>query len=288
MRTPGGTTTRVSPGSLRLKLGYFDDFTTRALVRGIEAVRTPVISQQYSRDDLLEGLKHEVLDVALLPTSDFLTTPNLNMLKGAGISTVSSANMFLVLSKGLPTEIRRVLVDQNDLGAGLLAELLLPRQIGQHPQFTQSKVPLDARRFNFDSDPHDAYILAGENALLARRSAFSWAWDLSQGWFSQTNAPYVMHVWACRRGINLYNLDQELTDLAHLNTNEAAMIAQKEAERLTLPPNIMTKIYQHALRTPLGEPEIAGLRTYVKELGQARLLPGTPHFSVYRPVNRAL
>ncbi|MEQ8819463.1 MAG: MqnA/MqnD/SBP family protein [Sumerlaeia bacterium] len=282
-----GSSTKVSAAKNqnRLRVGYFSDLTTLPLTYGIENnVRSTSSVRKASVDELRGGLEEGEYEAALLPVWDFVKTINkLTLIPGTCVSLLGTANMFLLCSKVLPTEIQRVLVDYESFGGRSLAEIVLPNQMSIRPEFTRSPVPINPLTYDFQSDPHDAYLIAGEHALLVNRASFVWVYDLTKAWHNYNKQTYVMHVWCARRGVNLRKLPDELTALARMNEGRSDELAAKEADRLGLPMETMKLILKHALRVGLGPQELTGVRHYAKELAANRLISGTIAFSVYQP-----
>jgi predicted solute-binding protein len=266
----------------RARVGFFEDLTVKPLTFGIETQVRSASLRRGSVDELRTLLANDELEAALLPTWDFLQIGGLQLIPGTCVSTYGAANMFLLCSKVLPTEITRVLVDHESFGARSLASIVLPQQMSVRPEFTRSPVPLNPRTYNFEADPHDAFLVVGDNALLIDRSKFAWVWDLSAAWAKYSEVPLVMHVWCCRRGVYLRGLPDELARTAAANQKDLEVMVTKEAERLNVARPGMELIFRHALRTAYSTVELTALRRFVRELANAQLLPGSVQFNVYR------
>lgn len=267
-------------GGNRIRLGYFDDFTTRTLVQSIDKSVRMATMRRGSVEEVREWAQLGEIDVALLPTWDFLKVGRMNLVTSAAISVFGPSNTYLLCSKVLPSEIQRVLVDHESFGGRSLSEFLLPAQTGSRPQYTRSPEPLKPG-YDFASDEHDAFLLVGENALLAPRAKFTWTYDLGGGWSKMTNAPFVMHVWCCHRGVDLRGVEKELLDSCRNSQTHIPEIVQREKERLGVGSG-MEMVFQKLYKTDCGPTEIAALRQYAQELAKAQLTR-SPQFMVYRP-----
>lgn len=273
----------------RLRIGIFDDVTTRLLTNGVDKALQSAAVRRSNVDEIRQMLEAGDLEVALLPTWDFLQIDRLDVVPGSCMSTFGPGNIFMLFSKCLPSEIRRVLADQESFGARSLAHILLPSQSGVRPEITRSTVPLDPLKFDFARDPHDAYLIVGENALITNRASFAWVWDLGQAWQGLTQSPYVMHVWCCRRGVDLKGIDKELLAVAKQNASHPGEIVEKDAERLKVSTEMMATLYKSVLKVDFTAHEIAALRLYMKELVRSQTMPRPRQFNIYRPpMNMAL
>jgi predicted solute-binding protein len=266
----------------RLRIGYFEDLTTRILTYGIDKAISSAGTRRGTVSDVRAWLDAGEVDVALLPAWDFLQLDRLDLIPGAAFSTTGPGNIMLLCSKVLPTEIRRVLVDHESFGARSLLEILLPSQTGVRPDVTRAAEPLDPARLDIEQAPFDAFLFVGDNALRVKRSAFAWVWDLGAAWQGQMQSPLVIHVWCCRKGVFLRGLDAELAVMARSNLKGVAEIAARDAERLGANPEILNRLLAGVFRWEGGPLQITALRLYVRELSKVRLLQKPRQFALYQ------
>lgn len=266
----------------RLRVGFFEDLTTKLLTHGLEKAASNMGTRRCEVSEVRELLERGELDVGLLPAWDFLHINNLELIQGTCISMAGPGNILLLCSKVLPTEIRTVLVDYESFGARSLLHILLPSQTATHPQIRRSPVPLDPARYDFMNDPHDAFLLVGDHSLRIKKSAFAWVWDLSAAWSMHANTPLVLHVWCCRKGLALRDLEDGLASTARQNFRSVGEIAEKEAERLRAPADILKKLITSVFRVEGGPQQVAGLRLYLRELVRAKLLDKPRQFMVHQ------
>lgn len=268
---------------VRLRLGVFEDLTTRLLVHGLDKGLPTAAVRRGTVDEVRQWISTGDVEVALLPVWDFLQVDNLDVIPGNCVSTFGPGNIFMLFSKVLPGEIRRVLADHESFGARSFAHILLPGQIGSRPEIIRSDVPLNPATFNFNRDAHDAYLVVGENALLINRSAFRWVYDLGQAWQGMARAPLVVHVWCCRRGVDLKGLDKELAAVVKQNLGSPGEFVGRDAERLKASASMLQTLQKSVLKTDFGPMEVGALRTYMQELVKSRTITRPRQFQVYRP-----
>lgn len=275
---------RVSTQVLvRARLGFWEDLTTFPIVGGIDNVVKGANLKRGTPTEIRAALAEGELDAALVPTSEFLTNSQLSLINTACLSVNGQSNLFLLVSKVFPGEISHVLVDAEDLGATPLAELALMRQIHTRPQFHRSEVPIHPHTHDFHSDPHDAFLLVGENALFAKKALFTWTCDLTNSWHQLTGLQFPIFVWACKRGMNFGPLDKELGDVPKRALSQLEGFSRRESERLGIPPATLDFFISRILRSDFGPPEMTALRRFGRELQTAELVPPLPQAQVYAP-----
>ena len=136
------STTRSTP--LKLRVGYSDDFTTMPLVYGIDGILKGGVGRRYqSMQEVRQSFQNGECEVALLPVADVLRMKEPVVIPCSSCSTLGASRLLTVFSKKLPTEIRRVLVDQEDLGATPLAQLMMQKKLQIRPEFIPATFPLD-------------------------------------------------------------------------------------------------------------------------------------------------
>jgi len=159
--------------------------------------------------------------------------------------------------------------------------MLLPAQTASRPEMVRSDVPLNPRTFDFESSDYNAFLLVGENALLANRANYTWVFDLGDAWRKFANTPLVLHVWCTRRGIDLRGVEKELSDTAKGNANSEDLV-KKERERLGVGEGLGV-VFNRILHTECGPLQISALRRYSMELARHGVVSGVSQFQVYRP-----
>ncbi|MDX2176228.1 MAG: MqnA/MqnD/SBP family protein [Candidatus Sumerlaeia bacterium] len=270
----------INPGKLRL--AYVNDLTTLPVTYQISAnLRSAAVAEGTMaevRGMMLDG----AADIAFLPAADILINPNLMLVTCGGITVNGASNLILLASKVLPSEVGRVLVDSNDMGAIGLAQYVLASKLRIRPEFYQAEAPLNPAHFDFNADPHDAYLLTGLNAVIVRRQAFAWANDLTQAWQEMTGAPFVLWGWAVNKGTAIGTIDKEITELVRRNSFELPAMARRYAEEHSLPAASVEAFLARVLKTDLGTNEITSMRRFGKEMHQSGILEYTPQLPLYQ------
>ncbi len=255
----------------RLRIGYYEDFTTLPVVSGVENQVRSATLRRCSLDELRLMMSAGELDGALLPTPDALCLSGVSILPCSTVTAAGASRSFMIFSKRLPTEIQRVLVDKEDYGFASLAELLFPKKMMIRPSFTFSDFPLDPAEYDLmQSDGYDAYLLTGKNAIFVNKEAFAFSWDLTLAWHEYSRLPYVINCWVIRKGVNAGRVTRELAELARKNEGDID-VADKASTRFGITQTGARKIYRKAFFTGFDTPIITSLRQFGKELSQEKI-----------------
>lgn len=278
----GVFTPNTKSGVMKMRLGFYEDLSTAPIVAGIEGMVKSAIVRRGTLDEVRQLFAAGEFEAALLPAVDALRAPNHCIIPCSAVSALGASRMMILVSKQLPTEIKRVLVDQEDWGADALAKVLLSKKVGVRPEFVRSDKPLDPATYNLtQNDGYDAYILTGRNCFFIRREAFAFSMDLTQIWYEIAKLPYVMHCWVVQKGRNIGTLEKEISDVAKRNETSKELVS-KAAERSKIAESGVKAVYERALLMRFDNQTIQSIRQFAKELTMARVVL-TPQTAIYSP-----
>ena len=122
-------------------------------------------------------------------------------------------------------------------------------------------------------EPHDGFVLIGNQALRQRHGArgFPYTYDLGEEWYTWTQLPLVFSRWMVRKDVDP-KVKALLQDTLYVGLEEgvnAMYQIQEPRDRLLMLPRDITQ-YIQGLRFYLRRPEeqsIAQFRQYLKQLG---------------------
>lgn len=264
------------PSLSKLRIAYFDDLTSLPVTFDIDRVIKGATARRATLDEVRQMVINNECEVALLPVGDALRASGTAVIPCSAVSVLGASRLFMIFSKTVPTEIRRVLVDKEDYSTASLAQLLFQRKLMVRPEFVRSNVPLDPTKYDITSkDGFDAYLLTGRHALQVRREAFTFSWDLTLAWYEYSHLPFVLHCWVTAKGTRLGKLDKELTEVARRN-EAGGDISAKSAERYSLSQSGIRAVYEKALYTGFDPNVVTSLRKYAQEVVQGRILSLQP------------
>lgn len=261
------------PGSVKARLGFFEHITTLPVVTGIDGVVKSAVLRRDNYDTIVDLFRAGDLEGGLLPIDQVLAAANCVIIPGSACSTMGASRLFFLVSKKLPTEIRRVLVDRDEMGGTTLGKLVLAKKLMIRPEFIRSEQHLDPSRYDLaQDDGYDAYLLVGRHGFMVRKEAFAFSLDLTMAYYELCRQPYVINAWVVRKGLNLGPLDKEIGDAARRNDGNRDLVP-RAAEKLGVAESAVRAVYEKALNTRFDPQVIASIRNYARLLTQERLLP---------------
>lgn len=271
MLTPGSR-----PSAIKTRVGYFEDLTSLPVTYGIDNVVKSAQVRRMPLSEVRELLAEEQLEVALVPVTDAFQLANYAAIPCSCVAAAGASRLFMIFSKQLPTEIKRVLVDPDDFGSVNLAKLLFARKLMVRPEFFYAEQPIDPRQYDLNQDDgFDAYLTTGTSNFYIRKDAFPFSWDLTLAWYEYARMPYVIHCWVTRKGVRLDKLEKELGDVAKRN-EVSDDLAQRSSERFDLAQSSVAAVYQKALATSFSPLMVTSMRRLGQELTQAKVMAARP------------
>lgn len=265
------------PAITKLRLGYYEDFTTLPITYMFETMVKSAVLRRGSVADLRAAMLKDEFEIVLLPTVEALKIPNSVIIGCSAVSAVGASRLFTIYSKVSPGDIRRVLVDTDDLGSTQLAQILFARKMMTRPEFVRCETPLDPNAYDFGAnDGFDAYLGVGRNCQLIRRDAFTFTWDLTLAWYEYCNLPFVLNCWVGKRGLKLGKLEREIQDVARRNENVDDITKKAAMQMTNVSQSSVRAIYEKALTASFDNTTLTAIRKFGQELVQGRILAVPP------------
>ena len=171
---------------------------------------------------VLNELKSNRVDVALIPVVDFLQNKDLRMVSGLGICAKGSVESVLLQSSKPLENIKSIRLFPESRTSNILIKILISQYFGDNYNIC----------FTTQNIETDAYIVIGDKAI--KQSKQKYTFDLSEMWYEQTNLPFVFAVWACK------------ADCHDISIIESILISAKEKGILNIP--LLSRIYAEKLQ----------------------------------------
>ena len=146
---------------------------------------------------LSENLSEGVVDVAPIPSVEFLRTDDYSILPDISISSFGKVDSVILKSRKKITEIKSVSVDSRSRSSTALLRIVLELFLDLKPEYVKREPG------NGFLEGVDAGMLIGNAGLQARhlradRSPFTY--DLGELWTKETSLPFVYAVMAIKKG----------------------------------------------------------------------------------------
>ena len=279
----------------KLRLGSVSYLNARPLIYGLD--RDPRVQLHLEVPArLLDGLRADRFDVALLPVIDYQRLDNLIIIPAGGIGSDGPTLTVRLFSKAPLKQIRSLACDPDSHTSVALARIILARRYDLRPELIDLSRATDA--------PDQARLLIGDKVVCEMPQGFGVQLDLGGEWKAMTGLPFVFATWMGRADSNHRDTRELLTTakqkgLAHiddiirthalprgwpaelarqyLTTNLHFDIGPRELDAIRLFHAIAADVY---LRTSLVTRKHPALGT--KETDRAVYLPSTYWYATGR------
>ncbi len=221
------------------------------------------------------ALEEGLVDVALIPSIEFVRMGGLIPVRGLGISSRYEVRSVLLLTRGDPGSVGSLAVDINSRTSAALAKLVLDRRYGCRPRTEPMAPDLDAMLKN-----HDAALLIGDPALKAsaRLAAGEWeglrVMDLAREWNEMTNKPFLFAFWACRPVVSERKVRRLLEQSLEEGEANLGRIAEDASRSAGLSVETIRNYLSRNIHYRLGAQDLDSLRVFYRMCWENGLLPG--------------
>jgi chorismate dehydratase len=265
-----------------IRVGAVNYLNTKPLICDLDllAPNAELVLDAPSR--LADRLAAGELDVALIPVIEYFRSVSYTIVPDVSIATRGPVLSVTLFSRTPWADIRRVALDAGSRTSAALAQIILRKRYGVHPDALP--LPLDADAEDADAD---AVLLIGDRAMRACLPGFDHAYDLGQEWYDWTGLPFVYAVWAVRPGVDLCGVDAALIEAKRRGLARAGQIAHREAPHLGLDAGFCRRYLANILHFDLGSREQAGLHHYYMLACELGLAPRGVSLEYYRSTHLA-
>lgn len=250
-----------------IRVGAVSYLNTRPLVYGLERL-APYAKVTYDLPSrLADQLATGRLDVALIPSVEFLQNPEYTLVSDACIACRGPVMSVKLLSRVPIRRIRTLALDEGSRTSVALVRILLEQRYGLHPEL--SPLPIGARA---EEAVTDAVLLIGDRAMHPP-AGFVEEWDLGEEWRLWSELPFVFAMWTARAGAELNGLESALREARDAGVAHLPEIAAAEAPRVGLSfEDCLTYLRDH-LYFYLGRREQRGLELFSEHAARLGLTP---------------
>ncbi|MBY0527245.1 MAG: menaquinone biosynthesis protein [Gemmataceae bacterium] len=268
-----------------IRVGAVNYLNTKPLICDLEALAPNIELMLDVPSRLADLLREGELDVGLIPVVEYFRAGNYSIVPGISIASRGPVLSVTLFSRVPWANIRRVALDEGSRTSAALAQILLRKRHGVHPEIVS--LPMNRAAEEVDTD---AVLLIGDRAMRACLPGFVHAFDLGQEWQDWTGLPFVYAFWAVREGVDLGPAESAFAEAKQRGSERIGRIAHDEAPRLGLDAGFCRRYLQSIIHFDLGPREQAGLHHYYMlacELGLARRgvnleFYGQPHLAESR------
>jgi len=220
---------------------------------------------------LAEGLRSATLDIALIPSVEYLRGVELGyeVLPGFAIAARGAVRSVKLFSRVPFAAIERLALDAGSRTSQALAQVWLDAAHGVRPRQIE---PLPLGMPVLESTA-DAVLVIGDRAMCVPDAPFHAVVDLAEAWKALTGLPFVFALWVVRSGVEIGALPARLAQCRTEGLAHANALAAEYGPKLGLDVATCYDYLTQALSYDLGEPELAGLRRFAQMGAELGLIP---------------
>lgn len=257
----------------RLKVGAVTYLNTKPLVYQLHQF-APAAELSFDLPSrLADDLAASKLDVALIPSVEYLQDANYRIVSDACIACRGPVLSVKLFSRVKAARIRSLALDEGSRTSVALVRILLKERFGLEPE----TLPLPIGAALADTSA-DAVLLIGDRAIHSPPGRFAEVWDLGDQWRQWSGLPFVFAMWVARRGVDVSDLESGFAAARDSGVANLEKIAQAEAAPLGLTVPQCLSYLRDSLHFHLGPREREGLELFHQkalalEFAAAKRLP---------------
>lgn len=257
----------TSPPQL-LRVGAVSYLNSKPLIAGLEDSPLCELSLDYP-SRLADNLASGGLDVGLIPSVECLRHPEYEVISDACVATRGDVMSVKLYSRVAPGSIKTLALDEGSRTSAALVQTYLAHKFGVEPDVRS--LPLESDHLDVEAD---AILMIGDRAMHSPDEQFHTVWDMGHQWREWTGLPFVFAVWAARPGVNVDELETELSNARDRGIDSIQEIASQEAKPLRLSVETAANYLTHNLHFHLGPAERHGFRLFQELAAETGLIPG--------------
>ena len=252
--------------SARVRVGAVSYLNTKPLVYGL-ADRSSEIDLVYDFPSrLADRLEGGELDIALIPSIEYLRHPGYTIVSDACIGCRGPVLSVKLLSRRPMAQIRTLALDEGSRTSAVMVQILLKARFGLSP-----RLQLLPHGADLTQAAADAVLLIGDRAIHPPAGVYRECWDLGDQWCQWAELPFVFAMWVARPGVDFGGLEAELAAARDAGVANLESIARVESPRVGLDYEQTLGYLRDNLYFYLGSRERRGLDRFYRcaaELGE--------------------
>jgi chorismate dehydratase len=236
-----------------IRVGSVSFLNAKPLIYGLESARDVALSLAVP-SRLLDGLRDERLDVALLPVIDYQRLAGLCIVPSGGIGCDGETLTVRIFSKCPVEQIKTLACDTDSHTSVALARVIFAERYGTSPKL------VDWTRE--EHQPCDAKLLIGDKVVCEEPPGFEHQVDLGSAWKALTGLPFVFAVWTARQGVQLSELPERLEAAKRAGLEHVAEIVKRHAVGRGWPAGLAMQYLTVYLKFDIGPQQLEAIRLF--------------------------
>ncbi len=208
---------------------------------------------------LAKMLKAGSLDLAMIPTVEYLKEADRYRLLGLCIASREKVATVLLISKVPVQDIKTLALDERSRTSVALLKILFAKRFS--PEIVFAPSPPDPAAMLRD---HDAALIIGDqNFSLPTLAKGTEIYDLSEEWYQKTGKTFVHAVLAIREGVTLEkNICEAIQSAKRQGIQNIPAIANNFAVAKGLDSAVCEDYLRHKIIYELGQEELEGMTLF--------------------------
>lgn len=257
------------------RLGAVEYLNTKPLIYGLDKRLGADSSLELALPSrLADGLRREVLDIALLPIVEYLRNrETYRLISNAGIACRGPVWSVRILFRVPPSEARSLGTDEGSRTSVALSQVLLASRFGKLLEEVPFPIGTQAK-----DCPADAVLIIGDRAMNPERYAadFICDWDLGLEWYRETGLPFVFAMWVAREEQFVRpQICRALEDSRDEGLSNVEELVLRYSDTYGLTQNDCRDYLTRYLRFHVRENELQGVEEFARRCVQLGLVRGT-------------
>jgi len=240
-----------------VKIGAVAYLNSKPLIEGLSAQSNEWELSLDSPGRLADDLAASKLDVALIPSVEFLRNREYEIVSDACVASHGPVLSVKLYSRVEIAKIRSLALDEGSRTSAALVQILLEEKFGVEP--AREPLPLGQP---MSTTRADAILLIGDRAMHPPSEEFVETWDLGEEWLEWTGLPFVFALWASRPGVEVGTIEETLCCCRDRGIESLEQIAAREAPLLKIPETTAVDYLKNNLKFHLGPAEQNGLALF--------------------------
>jgi len=254
--------------STPIRIGAVSYLNTKPLVHCLDEF-APFAQVTYDLPSrLADQLRRGQLDVALIPSIEFLRNPRYTIVSDACIACRGPVLSVKLYCRVDPCQIKTLALDEGSRTSAALAQIWLAKRYGVRPD--SFPLPIGDHLEDVNAD---AILLIGDRAMHAPDEKFRQVLDLGDVWCRWSKRPFVFAMWTARSDRELPGIATRLSMARDEGLRSLREIAERESAAVGLPVGECLSYLQDNLYFRLGPREIEGLELFARRAADIGLVP---------------
>ena len=241
----------------QLRVGAVSYLNTKPLVHRLDE-RAPGLKLVFDLPSrLADQLATGQLDVALIPSIEFLQNPAYQRVSDACIGCVGPVLSVKLYSRVAPQRITSLALDEGSRTSAAMVQIWLDDQFDVRPEVS----PLAIGDGLFDAKT-DAVLLIGDRAIGTHSKAFPFEWDMGRRWVDDYGTPFVFAIWTALPDVDVTDIESILSEARDSGLANLPEIAAQECGNVhMLAPDCLSYLRDN-LYFHFGAEQSAGLELF--------------------------